>query len=65
MKSLNNNGVSTCMAGQENYVYFNLMPRLRRKAGIANTITAMKKTVSYSQQSPQHWKYAGSAGMNG
>lgn len=29
MKSLNNNGVSTCMAGQENYVYFNLMPRLR------------------------------------
>ena len=32
MKSLSNNGVSTCMAGQENYVYFNLMPRLRRKS---------------------------------
>lgn len=32
MKSLNNNGVSTCGAGQENYVYFNLMPRLRRKS---------------------------------
>lgn len=32
MKSLNENGVSTCQAGQENYVYFNLMPRLRRKS---------------------------------
>ncbi len=32
MKSLNENGVSTCGAGQENYVYFNLMPRLRRKS---------------------------------
>lgn len=32
MKSLNKNGVSTCGAGQENYVYFNLMPRLRRKS---------------------------------
>lgn len=32
MKSLNKNGVSTCQAGQENYVYFNLMPRLRRKS---------------------------------
>lgn len=32
MKSLNNNGVSTCGAGQENYVYFNLMPCLRRKS---------------------------------
>lgn len=32
MKSLNNNGVSTCTElGQEKYVYFNLMPRLRRK----------------------------------
>lgn len=65
MKSLNNNGVSTCMAGQENYVYFNLMPRLRRKSRYCQYDSAMKKTVSYSQQSPQHWKYAGSAGMNG
>nr|WP_302831053.1 DUF3873 family protein [uncultured Bacteroides sp.] len=32
MKSLNENGVSTCQAGQENYVYFNLMPRLRKKS---------------------------------
>lgn len=32
MKSLNENGVSTCVAGQENYVYFNLMPRLRKKS---------------------------------
>ncbi len=32
MKSLNKNGVSTCEAGQENYVYFNLMPRLRKKS---------------------------------
>lgn len=32
MKSLNKNGMSTCQAGQENYVYFNLMPRLRRKS---------------------------------
>ncbi len=33
MKSLNKNGVSTCTeAGQEKYVYFNLMPRLRRKS---------------------------------
>lgn len=32
MKSLNKNGVSTCGAGQENYVYFNLMPRLRKKS---------------------------------
>ena len=32
MKSLNKNGVSTCQAGQENYVYFNLMPRLRKKS---------------------------------
>lgn len=32
MKSLNEDGVSTCQAGQENYVYFNLMPRLRRKS---------------------------------
>ncbi len=32
MKSLNENGVSTCQAGQENYVYFNLMPGLRRKS---------------------------------
>ena len=32
MKSLNENGVSTCQAGQENYVYFSLMPRLRRKS---------------------------------
>lgn len=32
MKSLSKNGVSTCQAGQEKYVYFNLMPRLRRKS---------------------------------
>lgn len=32
MKSLNENGMSTCQTGQENYVYFNLMPRLRRKS---------------------------------
>lgn len=33
MNSLNKNGVSTCTeAGQEKYVYFNLMPRLRRKS---------------------------------
>lgn len=32
MKSLNNNGVSTSQAGQENYLYFNLMPRLRKKS---------------------------------
>lgn len=32
MELLNNNRVSTCMAGQENYVYFNLMLRLRRKS---------------------------------
>lgn len=33
MKSLNKNGVSTCTeAGQEKYVYFDLMPRLRRKS---------------------------------
>ena len=32
MKSLNENGESTCQAGQENYVYFNLMPRLRKKS---------------------------------
>lgn len=32
MKSLNENEVSTCQAGQENYMYFNLMPRLRRKS---------------------------------
>ena len=33
MKSLNNNGVSTCCkAGQENYVYFNLMPPLRKNS---------------------------------
>lgn len=33
MKSLSKNGVSTCTeAGQEKYVYFNLMPRLRRKS---------------------------------
>lgn len=32
MKSLNENGVSTCKAGQENYVYFNLTPRPRRKS---------------------------------
>lgn len=31
MKSLNKNGVSTCQAGQENYVYFNLISRQRRK----------------------------------
>lgn len=62
MKSLNNNGVSTCVAGQENYVYFNLMPRLRRKSRYCQY---EKKTVSYSQQLPLHWKYAGSAGMNG
>jgi len=32
MKSLCENGVSTCKAGQENYVYFNLTPRPRRKS---------------------------------
>lgn len=33
MNSLNNNGVSTCTeAGTEKYVYFDLMPRLRRKS---------------------------------
>ena len=32
MKSINENGVSTCRAGEEKYVYFNLMPRLRRKS---------------------------------
>jgi len=32
MKSLNENGVSTCVAGQENYVYFNPMSRLRKKS---------------------------------
>ncbi len=32
MESLNENGVSTCQAGEEKYVYFNLMPRLRRKS---------------------------------
>lgn len=30
-KSLNNNGVSTCRAGEEKYVYFNLTPRPRRR----------------------------------
>ena len=32
MKSLNENGVSTCQAGQENYVYLNLMSRLHKKS---------------------------------
>lgn len=32
MESLNKNGVSVCQAGEEKYVYFNLMPRLRRKS---------------------------------
>lgn len=32
MKSLNKDGISTCQVGQENYVYFDLMPRLRRKS---------------------------------
>lgn len=31
MKSLNKNGISVCQAVQENYVYFNLTPRPRRK----------------------------------
>lgn len=33
MNSLNKNGVSTCTeAGQEKFVYFDIMPRLRRKS---------------------------------
>ncbi|MEG2340026.1 MAG: DUF3873 family protein [Odoribacter sp.] len=33
MNSINKNGISTCTeAGQEKYVYFDLMPRLRRKS---------------------------------
>ena len=43
MESLNKNGVSVCQAGEEKYVYFNLMPRLRKKAGIANTTTAPRR----------------------
>lgn len=31
-ESINHNGVSVCQAGEEKYVYFNLMPRLRRKS---------------------------------
>lgn len=32
MKSLNQNGISTCTeAGQEKYVYFNLTPRPRKR----------------------------------
>lgn len=32
-KSITENGVSICqIAGEEKYVYFNLMPRLRRKS---------------------------------
>lgn len=65
MKSLNNNGVSTCVAGQENYVYFNPMPDYARKAGIANTTTAVKKMASCSAPLPRHWKYVGNAGING
>lgn len=63
MKSLNENGVSTCQAGQENYVYFNLMSRLRKKAGIVNTTTAILM-ASYSPPMPRHWIFVGSAGMN-
>ena len=32
MESLNKNGISVCQAGEEKYVYFNLMPRLRKKS---------------------------------
>lgn len=31
MNSINKNGISVCQAGEEKYVYFNLMPKLRRK----------------------------------
>ncbi|MBX9049648.1 DUF3873 family protein [Bacteroides thetaiotaomicron] len=30
--SINHNGISVCQAGEENYIYFDLMPRLRRKS---------------------------------
>lgn len=42
-----------------------LCPDYARKAGIANTTTAAKKMASYSAPLPRHWKYVGSAGMNG
>lgn len=32
MESINKNGISVCQAGEEKYVYFDLMPRLRRKS---------------------------------
>ena len=30
MNSINNNGISVCQAGQENYVFFNRVPRPRK-----------------------------------
>lgn len=65
MKSLSNNGVSTCMAGQENYVYFNLMPRLRRKSRYCQYDYRHEEDGELFSTAPLHWKYAGSAGMNG
>lgn len=65
MKSLNENGVSTCVAGKRTMCISILCPDYARKAGIANTTTAMKRIASYSVQLPRHWKYVGSAEMNG
>lgn len=31
MESISVNGISVCPRGEERYVYFNLMPRLRKK----------------------------------
>lgn len=31
-ESINRNGISVCQAGKENYVYFDLMPRLRGRS---------------------------------
>lgn len=31
-ESINHNDISVCQTGEEKYVYFNLMPRLRRKS---------------------------------
>lgn len=65
MKSLNENGVSTCQAGQENYVYLNLMSRLHKKSRYCQYNYRHTLMASYSPPMPRHWIFVGSAGMNG
>ena len=65
MKSLNKNGVSTCQAGQENYVYFNLMPRLRKKSRYCQYDYRSEEDGELFSTVAPTLKYVGSAGMNG